>query len=129
MKRNKINTISGFSNIEVESFMKAMLATDDRWAIRALLVVYSFQTPSERKNHISIEENVSGFSKFDAQCLTRLAIKAKRGSKLSTDEIKKLKTIMPKYAVQVANASDKEKLIKHLQRYYCLPLEEGDGVI
>ena len=53
--------------------LKERLAQDDRWALRALTVVYMNQTADERRVEQTIEHNGIGFSGPDAEILSSFA--------------------------------------------------------
>jgi len=64
-----------FSDLQTDSerlaFVKEKLEKDDRWIARGILVLYSMQTPKERRGRKTIKANGKGFSSWDAEILTR----------------------------------------------------------
>jgi hypothetical protein len=108
----------GFTKVEVKAFVTIMLKTNVEWAKRACVVVFDNQLPSEQRNHISIDENDVGFSRFDAPRLSSIACKIKKRSTLSQNEVSLLLNRMPSYSVQVIEKADPLKMQKHLCQYY-----------
>ena len=94
----------------LRGFVREMVATDVRWALRALVVVYSFQTESEKVAEQTSVQNCVGFTGCDAEFLTSLAKQYERRGSLSDKQIALLHKVMPKYWKQLIDASDKEKL-------------------
>lgn len=116
---------------EIEQFVRNKLATDDLWAKKALLLIYSRQTPDEQSSGHTIINNSVGFTGCDSEYLSSLAkylqehivtinnqnpgisdIEAIKRAWLSKKTIDVLKKIMSKYWKQVVDASDEVKLLK-----------------
>lgn len=55
------------------AFVKNKLNRDDRWIARGILVLYSFQTPREKRGRKTIKDNGKGFTSHDAAVLTQAA--------------------------------------------------------
>jgi hypothetical protein len=94
----------------LRGFLKGKLSSDDRWALRALMVVYSFQTVEERLQMVTKVENSVGFTGYDAEFLTGLVVQYKGSGSLSSVQLKCLRKMMPKYWKQILEVSDREKL-------------------
>ena len=86
-----------------------------KWALRALEVIYAYQTEAEKNAEATIEDNGVGFAGTDGDILTSFAKqyakwKAETAPKypapFSPKQSKLLHQLMPKYAAQ---------LIKHLE--------------
>lgn len=92
----------------IKDFITKKIATDDKWAIRTLRLLYASQTESERSGNKSLAINKRGFSRNDAEVLTPLA----KQSILTDDQMKLIHEILPKYWKQVYRASLKQKLLK-----------------
>ena len=99
---------------ELIAALKERLATDDRWAPRALSVVYRNQTADERATQQTIEHNGIGFSGPDAEILSSFAQRFQRRGVLSPKQMNVLRRKMPSYASQVARAADTTRLIAAL---------------
>jgi hypothetical protein len=115
---------------EIQIFVRNKLASDDLWAKKALLLVYSNQTTEEQFNSETIKDNGIGFSGNHAKFLSSLAKQLKtdlekiktvnkkiseneaiRLAYLSTKQLSALKNTIPRYANQVVQASDSNKLV------------------
>lgn len=57
---------------EIEA-LRHLLATDERWAKRALVRIYNAQTQDEKSNSETYYENGVGFNGSDARLLTKIA--------------------------------------------------------
>ena len=90
--------------------LKRRLATDDRWALRALSVVYKNQTADEQNAQQTIEHNGIGFSGPDAEILSSFAQQYQRRGCLSPKQMNLLKRKIPSYARQVVRAADMTRL-------------------
>ena len=77
--------------------VQSLVRRDDRAALRALLAVYSNQTPRERAYSATVEQNGLGFTGSDAPLLTRLAETYLKNGWLSEYQLGLLKERMPKY--------------------------------
>ena len=93
------------------AYVKHKLATDEGWAQRALLVIYSRQEMSERVSKTTTMDNGRGFTGFDAPFLRGLAAQLKEKHWLSAKQMAKLYNRMPHYWEQIIEvaASDDAK--------------------
>ena len=99
---------------ELIAALKERLATDDRWALRALKLVYRNQTAYEQATQQTIEHNGIGFSGPDAEILSSFAQQYQRRGTLSPKQMNVLRRKMPSYAGQVMRAADTERLMAAL---------------
>ena len=83
------------------SFIRERIAVSDKWAIRALLRIYSFQTAEEQDVQQTREHNNVGFTGVDAEILSSFAQQVKRTGTLSYKQMTILKKRMPKYSRQL----------------------------
>ena len=90
--------------------LKERLAQDDRWALRALTVVYMNQTADERRVQQTIEHNGIGFSGPDAEILSSFARQYQQRGSLSPRQMNVLRRKIPSYAGQVARVADTTRL-------------------
>jgi len=90
--------------------LKERLAQDDRWALRALTVVYRNQTADEQHAQQTIEHNGIGFSGPDAEILSSFAQQYQRRGSLSPKQMNLLRRKIPSYAGQVARVADMTRL-------------------
>ena len=113
----------------LKAFVREMVATDSRWTLRALRVIYSFQTDTEKATEQTSVHNTVGFTGCDAEFLTSLAKQYERRGSLSDRQMKILYRVMPKYWRQLIDASNKEKLEESYIKYLAkkeLEKEQGE---
>jgi hypothetical protein len=96
---------------KLKEVVRTQLATNRRWQLKALQVIYSLQTTEEQKVKGTKVHNGVGFTAFDAQILTDLAEKSKF-SCLQNYHYGILAKRLPKYWRQIIQVSDTEKLQK-----------------
>lgn len=93
------------------AFVKTKLATDQVWAIKALVRIYQEnQTADEQVSQTTSHDNGIGFTGVDAQFLSSLAQNYLRYGRLSEKQMGFVFRKMPKYAGQVIKMSDATKL-------------------
>lgn len=99
---------------ERENWLRQKLATDAKWAIRALELVHEGQTNEEQSSERTVELNGVGFTAFDAEILTCFAKQVMRHkanpvypTPLSERQMALLFKRIPKYAGQVLARSHK----------------------
>lgn len=80
---------------------KENIASKTRWAIRALLAIYEFQTAEEQVIETTKEKNGVGFNGVDAEILTSFAKQVQAGRTLSAKQMAIVFKKMPKYAGQL----------------------------
>ena len=90
--------------------LKERLAQDDRWALRALTVVYMNQTADEQRAQQTIEHNGIGFSGPDAEILSSFARQYQQRGSLSPRQMNVLRRKIPSHAGQVARVADTTRL-------------------
>lgn len=93
-------------------YVRNKLRTDSKWALRALMVIYSRQTASEQISGTTHEYNNVGFAGNDAEFLSSLAKQYNNRGWLSEKQLHILMCRIHRYARQVIDASNKEKLNK-----------------
>ena len=82
--------------------IKSLLIRNDKAVKKALLIIYNYQTDSEKSNEETIEQNGVGFSGADALILTSFANQLKYKD-LSEKQMIILRKKMIKYAGQILN--------------------------
>jgi hypothetical protein len=93
------------------AFVKTKLATDQVWAIKALVRIFQEnQTADEQVSQTTSHDNGIGFTGVDAQFLSSLAQNYLRYGRLSEKQMSFVFRKMPKYAGQVIKMSDATKL-------------------
>ena len=96
---------------ELIGFVREKLSSDVRWATRGLLRLNERQTPEEKFLWRSIFANDIGFSGLDDRKFSYL-VRLAEENRLTPQHEETLLRLMPKYASQIYELSDKEKLIK-----------------
>jgi hypothetical protein len=107
---------------ELLAALKERLARDDRWALRALTLVYRNETAAEQASQQTIEHNGIGFSGPDAEILSSFAQQYQRRGLLSPKQMNVLRRKMPSYAGQVLRSADAERLTAALS---CQPTTQA----
>jgi hypothetical protein len=115
-------------------FLKAKLASDDRWMLKGLITIYQYQTAEEQRVETTSEHNGVGFTGIDGeiltsfanQCISRGIVSAFENASqpksthiyvekyLSAKQAAILKQKMPKYARQllkVAEMKEQQKAV------------------
>lgn len=105
MKQDKI------TRNKLEAFVKFKLENDERWALRALMLVYGQQTASEQASETTEENNGVGFNGCDAEFLTSLAKAYVKHGRLSVKQIEWLKRKIRKYSKQVVRLASPFELV------------------
>jgi hypothetical protein len=90
--------------------LRQRLATDHRWALRALIRIYQNQTADEQSKDATIERNGIGFSGPDAEILSSFARQYLRRRSLSPKQMNLLQRKIPSYARQILQCSDAARL-------------------
>ena len=90
--------------------LRQHLASNDRWALRALMRIYKNQTADEQCREATIERNGIGFTGPDAEILTSFARQYQRRGSLSPKQIIILRRRIPAYARQIVQGSDTTRL-------------------
>lgn len=68
-----MNTITNSSKTDEIAFYKKQLSKNPFWMLKALYVLYSFQTDSEKSEERTLEINGVGFTGADSAFLSSLA--------------------------------------------------------
>lgn len=110
------STLATESTIVAESAEKAtsrfiahMLGTNPAWAMRAITVLYAFQTADEQVSGSTKEHNGAGFNGTDAFILSSFAEQIAKGWKLSQKQLAIAFKKLPKYSRQIWGAVPAEK--------------------
>ena len=90
--------------------LRHRLASNDRWALRALMRIYQNQTADEQCQETTIERNGIGFTGPDAEILTSFARQYQRRGGLSERQMIILRRRIPAYARQIVQGSDTTRL-------------------
>lgn len=79
----------------------ALIKTDDKYAIGALLKIYSLQTANEQIQKSAHEDNKAGFNSADAGFMSSMAEQFLKKGSLSDRQIPYVKKCMPRYIRQL----------------------------
>lgn len=90
--------------------LRHRLASNDRWALRALMRIYQNQTADEQCREATIERNGIGFTGPDAEILTSFARQYQRRGSLSERQMIILRRRIPAYARQIVKGSDTARI-------------------
>jgi hypothetical protein len=83
------------------AFIKEGLRKSDAWLLRGLMVIYGFQTESEKAAQQTAEDNGMGFNGLDAEILSSFAEQYQRRGFLTPKQIDLARRKMVKYAGQL----------------------------
>lgn len=107
---------------KVKDFVKYMLSVNSKWAIKALTVIYTYQTNEEKNSLHTNELNGVGFGKFDAEILSSLCKQYNSGRPLTQNQLGVLFNRMPKYWKQIIEISKLqgkyEAMCDQAKKYY-----------
>lgn len=98
------------------AFIRKQLEGNSVWALKALLRIYDNQTEAEQAAGETVEENGIGFTGCDANILTSFAEGYKKYGKLTPKQMELLHRKIGKYATQIYNLSDENKLLACMER-------------
>lgn len=90
---------------EWETYLKNLVSTNDKALFEAIVLVYNNQTDEEKARYESVEDNNVGFTKWDAQEMSEMAIAIKDGKTLTPGQIAKARNKMKKYWKQLMQNS------------------------
>jgi len=86
--------------------IQELIVSNDKAAVRALLVVYGNQTPAEKADGKTVENNGAGFSGVDAEILTSFVKFYQRTGFLTGKQLALLKVRIVKYWRQLLAAAE-----------------------
>lgn len=81
--------------------IKTKVASDPKWATRAILALFELQTAQEQDYQQTVERNGQGFNGIDAEILSSFANQVKRGRTLSQKQLAIAYKKLPKYSKQL----------------------------
>lgn len=84
-----------------KEYIRKMVSEDNRWAARAILALYKFQTEDEQSAGETVHENEMGFNGIDAPILSSFAQQLLNGHYLSPKQLTIAKKRLGKYAGQL----------------------------
>ena len=95
------------------AYLRRRIKSQVPWAVRALEVIFSHQTPEEQLQGNVIHSNDLGFNAYDAPTLTELYHQRDR---LSVEQAHNLQRIISKYVEQIYKVCDVNVLHKYMIR-------------
>lgn len=111
-------------------YLTNLLKTNDRALLKAITIVYDFQTEEEKLKGAAIDENDRGFGKVDARDLGKMAEKIRANIPLTEGELARARNKMPKYWQQLMRVSKAQTSRQKLSEQVGFPVQvEPDGQI
>ena len=104
MKRGKISM-----KLKRE-YLKKKLTSSKKWALRALMLIYSRQTDDEKRSDSTRHHNKVGFNGCHAEIMSSFAKQYQARGTLSDRQMATLFKIIHKYWKQVLECCDEKKL-------------------
>lgn len=101
----------------LKDFIKFMVDTNDRWALRALVVIYNEQSDDEKRFGVANRDNGRGFGKVDAGKMCPIAQRYIRYKRLNPYDMIKVHKVMRRYSRQLFDLSNMEILERHYRKY------------
>lgn len=86
--------------------IKALLDSNDKAVMRALVVLYNRQTADEQQSHVTSHLNGRGFNGYDANFGTDLAKQVMAGRGLSVRQLAAARKMCKKYARQLVEEAN-----------------------
>ena len=96
--------------MKVKDYIKNQLATNQAWAVKALVKVYTLQTLDEQATGQTSNLNGVGFSGIDSKILSSFAEQVNKGRNLSAKQMAIVFKKMPRYHKQVASFIPADKM-------------------
>lgn len=111
-------------------YLTNLLKTNDRALLKAITIIYDFQTDEEKLKGAAIDENDRGFGKVDARDLGRMAEKIRANIPLTEGELARARNKMPKYWQQLMMVSKAQTSRQRLSEQVGFQVQvEPDGQI
>lgn len=100
----------------IKDYVHGKLTSDEKWALRGLVVIYDMQTSDEQHSGFTKHNNSVGFSGIDGEFLTSLAKQYQARGFLTPKQMKFVYKKMPKYWKQIVSMMDYMKLFDIMRR-------------
>jgi hypothetical protein len=111
MEKGKIKKWDNFTIKEWEEYIKCLVKENDKAMYRAIVLIDDLQTEVEKASGETIERNGVGFTGPDANFMSRVARKIKRGGKLTAGEYYAARNKIGKYWRQLMLISKKKIIV------------------
>lgn len=108
---------------EMAKKIKSILSSEDvgmkvdAAKIKALLIIYSFQTDEELNRGTTVEDNGMGFTAYDGDILTSFSQQLYKTGSLSPKQMKVLRNRIKKYWKQITQVSLDESTPTHVTEF------------
>lgn len=96
--------------------LKDVLAKQEAWAVRAMLLIYKHQTDDEQTKDSTDHHNDVGFNANDAFILSQFAKSYHKWGRLTPKQLAIVHRKMPKYARQLIEHTGIEKVANALEK-------------
>jgi hypothetical protein len=96
--------------------LKDVLAKQEAWAVRAMLLIYRHQTDDEQNKDSTDHQNDVGFNSNDAFILSQFAKSYEQWGRLTPKQLAIVHRKMPKYARQLIMHTGEEKVANALAK-------------
>ena len=117
-----VDTVSGLMYISsmitkqtIADYVKHMLATNEKWAIRGMLKIYDRQTNDEQQSQATSHNNSVGFSGVDGGILSSFSTYYLKYNRLSPKQLTIVFRRMPRYWAQILSVIPVDKMEKLAQ--------------
>jgi len=104
--------------------LKEVLAKQEAWAVRAMLLIYKHQTDDERNKDSTDHHNDVGFNANDAFILSQFAKSHEQWGRLTPKQLAIVHRKMPKYARQLIMHTGEEKVANALAKIQLVETDE-----
>lgn len=107
----------------VETSVKEILSSEeitlrnDLAKIKALLIIYQFQTDEEQKRNGTVENNGIGFTAFDGEVLSSMARNLYEYKSLTDNQMKVVRKGIKKYWKQISIIALQGKTFSNIERF------------
>lgn len=88
-----------------KQYLQNLVTTNYKALLKSIVLIHDLQTDEEKQNKESQIKNSVGFSRYDAEVLSKIAIKLKRCELITKNEMYVARAKMPKYWRQLMNIS------------------------
>jgi len=103
------------TNQQVKDYIRKRM-DEDKQALRAMNLIYNYQTPSEKQSERTEIRNNVGFSGVDAELMTSFQKQLDTRGFLTKKQMQIVRRVMKKYWRQIREASDEKKLLTMVKR-------------
>ena len=94
-----------------KEYIRDMITTDYAWTVRAVVALYEQQTEDEKFAHTTKQTNGVGFSKYDVEFLSSIAVQVRGGATLTEKQLVVVRKKINKYAGQLLRLTQLKEII------------------